>query len=423
MSLQPGTDVVLAVEKPVVGGRMLARHEGQVVFVAGSIPGERVRARIERVGKGLAYAEAVDVLTASTDRRASNVDWACGGSLYAHITYKRQLTLKSELISDSFLRIGKMTLPAAVPVMASEEHGYRMRARLHIRNGRFGFFREGTHDLCEAASTGQLLPATIESVRDLEAALAAKGISSVAACELLENMSASERAILLELQPSHSAPLDMRPIESVTGLVFTDHQSARLTVGYGSPFVTDELKVSGASPRLTHHVQSFFQGNRYLLPQLVSQTLVHIPEGQVIDLYAGVGLFAVSLAAAGHSNIIAVEGDRSSARDLEHNAAPYFGAVDVKQISVENFLRQKGTRTPTTVVVDPPRTGISREAMSGISALKPPRVVYVSCDLATIARDVKRFAEAGYELRHIEAFDLFPNTAHVETLVVLTRSG
>lgn len=423
MTLQPDTEVVLTIEKPVVGGRMLARHEGQVVFVAAAIPGERVRARIERVSKQLAYAEMTEVLTASSDRRASNVDWACGGSLYAHIMYERQLALKSELIADSFARIGKMALPTLVHVMASEEHGYRMRARLHVRNGRFGFFREGTHELCPVAPTGQLLPATVQALEDLTAALSTRQVAGVASCELSENIPADERAVLLEMDPLDSAPLEFEPIDGITGLLFANHQSAHLTVGYGSPFVTDCVKLSGASPRFTHHVQSFFQGNRYLLPRLVSQTLAHVPEGDVIDLYGGVGLFAVSLAEMGRTGIVVVEGDRSSARDLENNAAPYAGAIDVKHMSVENFLQQRRSRKPATIVLDPPRTGISREAMSGILALKPPHVVYVSCDLATVARDVKRFAEADYELRHVEAFDLFPNTAHVETLVVLTRSG
>jgi tRNA/tmRNA/rRNA uracil-C5-methylase (TrmA/RlmC/RlmD family) len=423
MALEPETDVTLTIEKPVVGGRMLARHEGQVVFVAGTIPGERVRARIERVSKQLAYAETIEVLTASPDRRASDVDWACGGSLYAHISYARQLTLKAELVADSFTRIGKMMLPPAVPVMPSQEQGYRMRARLHVRNGRFGFFREGTHDLCEAAPTRQLLPTTVRALEQLAASLDVKAIAGVASCEISENMSASERAMLLEMEPLHSAPLEMDHVDGITGLLFADHQSTRLTVGYGSPYVTDQFTLSGVSVALTHHVQSFFQGNRYLLPRLVERTLAQIPGGAVVDLYAGVGLFAVSLAAMGRSGIVAIEGDRSSARDLEHNAAPFAGAIHVEHMSVENFLRQRNSERPATIVLDPPRTGISREAMSGILALQSPHVVYVSCDLATVARDVKRFAEAGYRLNHIEAFDLFPNTAHVETLVVLTKSG
>ena len=118
--------------------------------------------------------------------------------------------------------------------------------------------------------------------------------------------------------------------------------------------------------------------------------------------------------------MVAVEGDRSSARDLESNASAHGERIRVEQTSVEHYLRRRVAR-PDTIVLDPPRTGVSPEAMSGLLAQAAPRVVYVSCDPATLARDVKRFAEAGYRLDHIEAFDLFPNTAHIETLAVLVR--
>jgi 23S rRNA (uracil1939-C5)-methyltransferase len=146
-----------------------------------------------------------------------------------------------------------------------------------------------------------------------------------------------------------------------------------------------------------------------------------IPSGSVTDLYAGVGLFAISLAALGRTDVAAVEGDRYSAADLEANARPYGKAVAVAHASVEEYLERRSVRAPATLVLDPPRTGVSSEAMSGIIALKPQRVVYVSCDLATLARDARRFVESGYRLDHVEAFDLFPNTAHVETLAVFVR--
>lgn len=420
-SLTPGTEVTLTAEKPVAGGRMLARHDGQIVFVAGAIPGERVRARVERVSKQLAFAETVEVLEASGDRRPASADWACGGSLYAHITYERQLGLKSALVADAFARIGKIQLPGPVPVMASEEQGYRMRARLHAQDGVFGFFREGTHQLCDAGPTRQLLPATIAALGQLQIALKEAAVAGVTSCEISENVGASERVVLLELDPSLRAPLHIEPLPGVTGLLFADHQSSRLTVAYGSPYVIDRVEVAGGAVTLTHHVQSFFQGNRYLLSPLTSRVLAQVPDGSVTDLYAGVGLFAVALAVRGGSRITAVEGDRSSVRDLESNAEAHAAAIRVEHRSVEDCLTRRGLDKPDTLLLDPPRTGISSEAMSGILGLKPPRLVYLSCDLATVARDVRRFVEAGYSLAHIEAFDLFPNTAHVETLVVLSK--
>jgi tRNA/tmRNA/rRNA uracil-C5-methylase (TrmA/RlmC/RlmD family) len=368
---------------------MLARHDGQVVFVLGAIPGERVSARVERVSRQLAFAEVVEVLEPSPDRRNPNVDLACGGSLYAHISYARQLSLKSELVADAFGRIGKITLTGPTAVMASREDGYRMRARLHIRSGHMGFFREGTHDLCDAAATRQLLPATLNALKQLD-------LNDAVSCEVSENIPADQRAIQMEF--SQAPP-----------------------VIHGEPRVTDQLAVAGASVMLAHDVRSFFQGNRWLLPAFTERVVSHIPAGRVTDLYAGVGLFTMSLAALGRTDLAAVEGDRYSAADLQANARAFGTAVTVTHASVEEYLERRSVRAPATLLLDPPRTGVSGEAMSGILALKPQRVVYVSCDLATLARDARRFAEAGYRLEHVEAFDLFPNTAHVETLAVFVH--
>ena len=151
-----GVTLDLLIEKPAAGGAMIARHDGQVILVSGAIPGERVRARLTRVTKGVAHAETVGIDEPSPDRRDA-ADRLCGGCLYAHIAYPRQLTIKSEVIADAFKRIGRIELPAPVTVAASPEEGYRMRARLHARGSRLGFFREGTHDLCDAKTTRQLL--------------------------------------------------------------------------------------------------------------------------------------------------------------------------------------------------------------------------------------------------------------------------
>ena len=418
MPLHPNSEITVTIEKPVAGGRMLARHEGQVVLVAGAIPGERVRAHIDRVSKHLAFGDAAEILEPSPDRRSTNVDWACGGSLYAHITYDRQLLLKSEVIGDAFARIAKLPLAIPTPVMPSEEHGYRMRARLHVRNGVFGFFREGTHDLCDASATHQLLDGTIETLRHLQTTPSAAQITS---CELSENADASERVVLLELAPGASIAHSVEPVAGMTGLLFVDHQQGHLSVAHGSPYVREHIPISTGAVGLTHHVQSFFQGNRHLLADLVKHVLAQVAEGTVTDLYAGVGLFAVALAAEGRKAIIAVEADRPSARDLEANAEPFAASVHVQHLSVEHYLQRRGIQRTDTLLLDPPRTGISTEAMSAMIGLKPGRVVYLSCDPATLARDVKRLTEAGYRLEHIEAFDLFPNTAHIETLAVLVR--
>jgi 23S rRNA (uracil1939-C5)-methyltransferase len=144
------------------------------------------------------------------------------------------------------------------------------------------------------------------------------------------------------------------------------------------------------------------------------------PGAAILDLYAGVGLFAVSLAAAGRDRITAVEGDRESGADLLRNALPYSAQLQAIVGRVEDQVR-RGT-TDDALIVDPPRTGISREAMDAVVQLRPVRIVYVSCDPPTMARDARRLLDAGYRIASMQGFDLFPNTPHVETVGVFERS-
>src|SRR5262245_41103506 len=174
--LTRGDTVCVSIEKPVAGGRMIARHDGRVVLVAGAIPGETVTAVIERVAKGVAFATTVSVDEASPDRREALRDPLCGGCLYAFVAYSRQLDIKAAVIADAFRRIARLDPPSQISVEPSPETGYRMRARLHCRRGRIGFFREGTHELCDARQTGQLLPATNDALDRLAAALQSLGL-------------------------------------------------------------------------------------------------------------------------------------------------------------------------------------------------------------------------------------------------------
>jgi len=407
---------------------MIARHEGQIVLVSGAIPGERVRARVERTSKGVIYATTLEVLQPSSDRRPVGYDWLCGGNVYAHVAYARQLQIKAAIVADAFARIARLPLADAPPVTGSEEHGYRMRARLHVRGGRLGFFREGTHELCDPATTGQLLPETLDLLARLGAALQREGVRGVSSIELSENMPADQRALHLDLDQ----PVDLTRVADLTGpgltgLSYSGPFSGVTSTVFGGPVVTDRvLIVTGEGEHamtLQRNVRAFFQGNRYLLPTLVARVVSLVAEVPVIDLYAGVGLFGVGLAACGRREIVAVEGDRVSAQDLKANAAPYEGALAVVHQPVEAYIARRVSSPDTTIIVDPPRTGMSREAMGGIVTSGARSIVYVSCDVATLARDVRRLVDAGYALEHIESFDLFPNTAHVECVVKLSRSS
>jgi len=397
---------------------MIARVDGQVVLVSGAIPGERVSARIDRLGKGVAYAQAVAIEESSGDRREPFTDPRCGGCSYSHIAYPRQLGIKAQVIADAFVRIGRLTLPNDVRVAASPEEGYRMRARFHVLNGRAGFFREGSHEVCDARISRQVLPETAGAVEALTDRLRTSGSSSVSDLEVSENVDGSARAVhLTTMGPvSESRLSPLRGVDGVTGLSFSGEASPRLEILDGTPYVTDTLTVGGRTVALRRHVLAFFQANRFLLASLVDHVCSRTAaNGTLIDLYAGVGVFAVSAAVSRGSRVIAVEGDRIAAQDLDANAAQATGAIEAVHQSVEGFAEQTSLR-PGTLIVDPPRTGMSKAALSGAINLRARQVLYVSCDVATLARDARRLVDAGYALTRIDAFDLFPNTPHVETV-------
>lgn len=415
---------------------MIARQDGLVVLVHAAIPGERVRAVVERTGQGVVYASAIDVLEPSPDRRAGAPDWACGGNVYSHIAYPRQLTLKGEVIADALARIARLPAGSPIPVTGSPEDGYRMRARFHARGRTLGFFREGTHGLCDPATTRQLLPGTCELVATLAGHLRDGSLDGVTEIELAENVPASERALDLEL----GVPRAPRGLPSVAALPTVTGVSAsfaapspdrrgrirRTMTAGGEPSVVDTLELPGeggppAHFGLRHHAQAFFQGNRYLLAQLASRVVSLVPDGPVVDLYAGVGLFSASLAASGCASVVAVEGDPWAAADLKANAAPFGASLEPVEMAVEAYLAAHPVARGATIVIDPPRTGLSKEASAAVAAQPAGRLVYVSCDVATFARDARKLTDAGYRLEHLEAFDLFPNTAHVEAVGVFER--
>lgn len=390
--------VELTIDRPAQGGRMIARLEGAIVLVAGAIPGERVRARITERRQGVVFAETAEVLEASPDRREPPFDPLCGGNLLAHVAYPRQLELKREILADAFRRQARLALDTLPPITGSPETGYRMRARLHLAGGRLGFYRERTRDVCDAARTGQLSAGAIDVIEQASSAYAPHA-DAIDVLVLAENVAATERALDVVPKPGKLNPV----------------QFSRLIPGVTDREVIDEQLPGGAT--LQRHAASFFQGNRFLLSTLVTKVCDAAGAGNLADLFAGVGLFAVEAASRG-AEVIAVESDPISSRDLTRNLAPFGLSARAVHEPVESWLATRRS-VPETVIVDPPRAGLSPDVRRRLIDTKPEKIVYVSCDPVTLARDVKDFIGVGYKLTKLEALDLFPNTPHVESLAVL----
>ena len=414
----PGELLTLTIDRPAVGGRMIARHDGAIVLVAGAIPGERVVARVEREQRRTIFARVVEVLEASADRVAADDGLACGGHVLAHVSAPRQAALKAEMIGDAFRRLGRLDI-GTVPVVTGAADGYRTRARVHVRRGRWGFFEEGSHALCDITRSRQLTPASAAILDTLCASVAADP-QVTAEVEWAESADGGRRAAHVALTTA-AAPLSLPLIDGLDGASWSDMRG-RTRQAWGEPFVVDTLTVAGgavATVDVRHHVRAFFQGNRHLLQALTDDVTARATAAVVADLYAGVGLFSLILAAQGRS-VDAVEGDDWAAGDLQANAAPT-GRVRVHHRPVEQFVQRTRLNDFGTIVVDPPRTGLSPIVSTALIGARVPQVVYVSCDPATLARDARLFVDGGYTVHDMRAFDLFPRTAHVESVLTLTR--
>ncbi len=415
----PGTLLTLHIERPAVGGRMIARHEGAVVLVAGAIPGEQVTARVERVQRRTIWARVVEVLEASPDRVDGDAALSCGGNVLAHVAAPRQRDLKAEMVADAFRRIGRIEL-AAPPVCASPTDAYRTRARVHVRHGKWGFFEEGTHRLCDVPGSRQMSTESAEVMGRLCAALARVGAGALAEIEWAETADGAGRAAHVTLETADGkAMAALGLVEGLDAATWSATDREKEHSLWGDPHLVDRIDRPGTTGvPVLHHARSFFQGNRFLLQPLVADVLERVTGDRVVDLYAGVGLFSVMAAVSGKT-VVAVEGHDTAADDLRRNAAAHPG-MSYRHSAVEDELDLLTPAHADTVVVDPPRTGLAAAVSTVLAASGVPRVVYVSCDPATLARDVRILVDAGYALTDVRAFDLFPRTGHVETVVTLT---
>jgi 23S rRNA (uracil1939-C5)-methyltransferase len=431
-ALRRGDVVEVEVDKGVYRGRGLGRVDGRVVLVARALPGERVRASVSSVRAGYAEADLAEVLRPSPDRRDAPCPHAgeCGGCSYQPLTPEAQLRLKEAILRESLARAGA-AFDGPIVATASPERGWRIRASLHFAIDatgtlRLGFRREGTRRVVSVESCLQLSEAMARAARALrDGASRRTGLGrALRGLELFEAPDGSALVATLDTALHASEVQALEPLGRATpgltgfGVRAGDGRTRWL---HGDPHV--EATVLGQ--RLRASAGAFFQGNRFLLEPLAREVVSLVPgsEAPAVDLYAGVGLFALPLAARGVPAVTAVEGSAAAAEDARRNAsrAGLAGRVRVVEDDVARALAAMPVLTGEAVVLDPPRTGAGPGVVDAVAARAPSVVVYVSCDPPTLGRDLARFAALGYRPEAVRLFDLFPDTFHMETVAQLRR--
>ncbi len=423
-----GDLVPLTIEKVVHGGRGLARLDGSPVFVGNVLEREQVAARITALRKGYVEAAAERVLTPSEARIDAPCPAypACGGCQIQHAAYPAQLDIKRAVVQETFRRVGALDVEVPPVIPSPEPFGYRLRAQIKV--GReagspvLGFFAARSHTVIAAPTCLVLHPrlqSALAALRDL-AARADTVLAGVREVELQTTSTANQVVIVLHVASLRSSALRalaavLRTVVPLRGLVA---YGGRRRWVEGADWL--EERIDGLPCRVSD--RTFLQVNRganaALIATVVAWTGLTGRE-RVVDLYAGFGNFSLPLAAA--SRVTAVESSPSAVADARWNARTTGRPVRVVGRAVEAWTPPAEDRRPDLVVLDPPRAGLSRTALARVLALDAPRLLYVSCEPATSARDARRFVEAGYRVTRLQSFDFFPQTAHIETLVELLR--
>ncbi len=428
--MRPGDVLEVTVEKGVYRGLGLARVEGRALFVTRGLAGDRVRARITAVEAGFARASIEELLEPSPERRPAPCPHAaaCGGCAYQELDYAGQLRLKERILRESLARAGA-PWDGPIAVTPSPREAWRSRATFHVASSasgiRVGLREEGSHrvvalarclqisDSMEDALAGlrrglERRPALAARVSDIRLVEPATPGDVVACFE--GDLAAADAPVLLGL--GEGAGL------AGLGYLVGPPQRRRHVSLAGESFVASEV----LGLRFRVHVQSFFQGNRFLVDALARTVRERTPPGgSVLDLYSGVGLLALTLASQAE-RVQGVEASETAVEDANRNAeGAGLSNVRFRQADVGDALAGLPVERDERVILDPPRKGAGVATVRAVAAREPEAIVYVSCDPPTLGRDLKALREVGYKLASLELFDLFPDTFHMESIALIRR--
>ncbi len=416
------------IEKPIYGGAFLARVEGKALFVPMALPGEQARVRTVEEKRGYASAEVEEIVRAAPERTTPLCRHfgTCGGCSYQHANYPAQLAYKQAILRETLER-GSVRAPDEMRVLSAEPWRYRNRIRLAFdAHGNVGYRGRRSHDVVAIAECPIAAPLLVEA--GLAAAEVARKFPALRPGALALFCNAAESALLATV---HFASPALSYFENfarawaertpaLAGVELTVEARAgeppHTLARWGATSIA--YRAAGFDYRVD--LGAFFQVNRWLVDALVERVTAGRSGRLAWDLFAGVGLFARRLS-AGFERVVAVEAAPAATASLAHN----LGGTTARAIKADAlaFLRKnvRGTR-PDLIVVDPPRTGLDAPICSMLAEIAAPALTYVSCDPATLARDLRALLESGYAIETVTLADLFPQTFHLETVVHLRHS-
>jgi 23S rRNA (uracil1939-C5)-methyltransferase len=432
---------LIQIEKPIYGGAFLARMKGKAVFVPLTLPGEQVRARITQSKRDYDTADPDEIILASPDRIAPACPHfgPCGGCHYQHTNYKTQLAFKQTILLETLQR-GGVTTSAEIDVLAAEPWHYRNRIRLAFdAAGVIGYRGRRSNAVVPISECSIAAPLLVNSAKAI-AEISRQFASTFRPTEISLFCDATESALLASLfiaGAAQSSPIQIRDsfddfaeavqqqVPALKGAeLVAEGQAAQLVrtlAQWGESFLN--YRSAGFDYRVDHG--AFFQVNRFLVDALVERVVAGYKGSLAWDLFAGVGLFARQLTSS-FDRVVAVESAPSATDALAAN----LNGINGTTVSAEtlDFLRRNrqsaraASTRPDLVVVDPPRTGLGAEIVALLAQVAAPALVYVSCDPATLARDLRAFISSGYEIQSMTLADLFPQTFHLETVVRMRRA-
>ena len=421
------------IEKLVHGGSGLARlATGQAVFVPGALPGERVVVEIRKKRKGILEAALVRVLSPSKDRITPlcRGEKECTGATWPHIAYPAQLIYKQEILLDTLKKIGAMEPRRPLPILPSPrtDH-YRLRTQFNVRmkdnEQRIGFFRQGSYDLIEVENAFLIHPVIDRALKNIRA-LSDK-LPLLAEIHINASPSGVVHLLLFSehqpFPPMESFFSDLRKTSpEVIGMTGFAGRKKAFTLGRNQL----SLEVEGMTLKATegNFFQVNWEQNRNMVRTVLDFTALTGSE-TVLDLYCGIGNFSLPLARKA-GTVIGIESGYSAIEDAKANAQ-LNGIANVEFIADDlqkglKALIQRKLRADV-IVLDPPRAGATLKTLERVLAFVPQKIVYVSCNPATLARDLKFFHLFGFRLDRLQPVDMFPYTYHIECVAEMVREG